>query len=422
MSTGADSLKTLAVMLLSLDQTAAFGLLSQSSHPQLGSQLPGFTTAATLARHRGAPSIQMSMQSQHEPGEGGAHVNSLKHRQVAQHLRAHSRRQLLIGLSSAAIAMPTLATAVLSKPNPVAASSASVASAVTAGASGTSAAAEASATTEFVSGLIAGAIQKTVKELVLHPFDTVKSRIQVSGGRRSVFDATIYDDVYSGIGPAVLSGAPAASVFFAVKDAVKQQATEQLGNIFGTLTAVGAANVPYWLVRNPTEVIKTRRQTGQISDANEATAELWREQGVGGFYRGYASNIAYAFPVDATKFVIFDAFKKEIKRQSGRKKLSPLESAVFGGIASAVAQSISTPLDVARTKIMNAPANEEADDVLKVLADVAAAEGVGGLYAGVAPKLVRAVVSGALQFSVLEEVKSSVNEALLGTLSQKGNR
>ena len=35
-----------------------------------------------------------------------------------------------------------------------------------------------SAGSEFYSGLLAGAVQKTVKELALHPLDTVKARLQ----------------------------------------------------------------------------------------------------------------------------------------------------------------------------------------------------------------------------------------------------
>jgi len=327
-----------------------------------------------------------------------------------------SRRQVLTGLSAAAVGGLQFANA---PTEPAVAASTAATGIVASGDGGA-----VSASTEFISGLIAGAVQSTVKQLVLYPFDTVKSRLQVSEGDRSLFDAALYKDAYSGIGPTLLSSAPTASLFFAVKDLVKQQVTEGLGNTLGTLTAVGAANVPYWLVRNPTEVIKTRRQTGQIDDPAKATVDLWQEQGPSGFYRGYASNLAYAFPVDAAKFVLYDSFKKELKQKNGGKKLSPIESAVFGGIATAVAQSVATPLDVARTRIMNADPSTPAgsDNVLQILADVAATEGVGGLFAGIAPKLARAVVSGALQFSVLEQVKDSVNEALLGALAAKASK
>ena len=271
------------------------------------------------------------------------------------------------------------------------------------------------ASTEFISGLVAGGAQKTIKELVLHPLDTIKCRLQIKSSRRSLVDKALYDGLYDGLAPALISGAPAASVFFAVKDAVKQQVKPAgLGKIPETVIAVAGANVPYWLLRNPTEVIKARRQAGQLTErTGEAVASLWEEKGLGGFYRGYASNYAYAFPVDATKFVIYGSVKEYVKQRNGGQKLTPLEAAVGGALASSAAQTISTPFDVARTRVMTAPSDEAVASFLPTIATVAREEGVGALYAGVVPKIARAVVSGGLQFSVLEGVKDAV-DALLG--------
>ena len=157
---------------------------------------------------------------------------------------------------------------------------------------------------------------------MLHPLDTIKCRLQIKSSRRSLVDKALYDGLYDGLAPALISGAPAASVFFAVKDAVKQQVKPAgLGKIPETVIAVAGANVPYWLLRNPTEVIKARRQAGQLTErTGEAVASLWEEKGLGGFYRGYASNYAYAFPVDATKFVIYGSVKEYVKEPSTLKK------------------------------------------------------------------------------------------------------
>ena len=273
-------------------------------------------------------------------------------------------------------------------------------------------AADASTSTEFLSGLIAGFAQKTIKEVTLHPLDTVKTRLQLTSTRRGLLDPALYKDVYSGLAPAVVSGAPAASVFFAIKDSVLQQLKPQLGNTGGTVAAVGCANLVYWLVRNPAEVIKVRRQSGGESDSAAAATALWREIGPGGFYRGYASNVAYAFPVDSSKFVLYSAIKDAWRQSKGGAKLSPLEAAVGGALATMAAQGVSTPLDVARTRIMTLPADQPAPGVLATLKAVADEDGLRGLYAGLAPKVARALVSGALQFSVLEGVKDAVDAAL----------
>ena len=210
-------------------------------------------------------------------------------------------------------------------------------------------------------------------------------------------------------------------MFFAVKDAAKQQLGPSLGaGTLTTLIAVASANVPYWVVRNPTEVIKARRQAGQVVDARLAAQELWSEVGVGGFYRGYASNISHT-PSLWTPLSL--SYTTPSSRSSGARKpdgskLTPLEAAVGGAFASSCAQAVSTPLDVVRTRIMTARPDVPASGVLDSLRSIAASEGVGALYAGVTPKVARAIVSGALQFSVLEGVKDAVNYAILGRAQQ----
>lgn len=116
-------------------------------------------------------------------------------------------------------------------------------------------AASPSAAAEFWSGLLAGAVQKTVKEIALHPLDTVKARLQIPGPRRDLITELLRAP-YAGLAPALASGAPAASIFFAVKDALQRQcAVAGIGDkTASTLIAVAGANAAYWAIKNPAEV------------------------------------------------------------------------------------------------------------------------------------------------------------------------
>ena len=40
-----------------------------------------------------------------------------------------------------------------------------------------------------------------------------------------------------------------------------------------------------------------------------AAAELWRADGLGGFYSSYGSNYAYSTPVDVIKFLLYEQVK-----------------------------------------------------------------------------------------------------------------
>ena len=74
---------------------------------------------------------------------------------------------------------------------------------------------------------------------------------------------------------------PAGAVFFAIKDFTRSVLREQtllpLPAWAVTCVAVGVAQPPYWLVRNPSEVVKTRQQArmeGYVIQDREGGAEV----------------------------------------------------------------------------------------------------------------------------------------------------
>lgn len=185
---------------------------------------------------------------------------------------------------------------------------------------------------EFLRGLVSGAVSRVSKEILLHPFDTVRARQQfktTSANNRETtkIDAKsgtpgLFSNLYAGLVPALVGGIPAGSVFFGVKDYVKavlksagNNPVPYLGPLSReeiTVISVAAANVFYWLIRSPAEEIKTRRQVGQQTDSLglEALTKLKEEyqrsgvRGVGDLlYGSYLSNFAYALPADIAKFV-----------------------------------------------------------------------------------------------------------------------
>ena len=232
---------------------------------------------------------------------------------------AISRRALLQSVPTAAAAATFAAaptSAALSPQRPPAVTRLTAAVAPSGGVTTLTAAAP-SAGVEFWSGLLAGAVQKTAKELLLHPLDTAKARLQVSSRRRALGE--LFEAPYAGLAPALISGAPAASAFFAVKDATKRGVEGlQLGKSETTLLAVVCANVAYWGIKNPSEILKVRRQAGVAGETLEAASALWRAEGLGGFYSSAGPNYAYSTPVDVTKFLLYEQIKTQARRPPAR--------------------------------------------------------------------------------------------------------
>jgi Mitochondrial carrier protein. len=282
---------------------------------------------------------------------------------------------------------------------------------------------------ESVSGFVSGAALTVTKTFVKYPLDTATVRLQMPNSKYSIMrPAELLDGSYRGIVLPLLSNIPGGGVFFAIKDATKSICKDAgMPKWMATSIAVGVANFPYWLIRNPSEVIKTRQQANiegyvtvsgdggdgktvsaldAIKFALNSTESDAGAGGLAGFYSGYWENIIYAYPADLLKFLSYEALS------GGRKNLSPLEGAAYGATATAIAQYFTTPLDVVRNRIMAgkdaSDENEANNDYLSRMIRIGKEEGVGGLFAGASPRVGKAFLSGAIQFATYEETKQSI--------------
>jgi len=274
------------------------------------------------------------------------------------------------------------------------------------------------------------------KVLVKHPLDTVTIRLQVAkrdtGGvpRREV----LFRGLYDGVGAPLLFAIPSGSIFFSVKDFAKSELKKRgFSKEFATVLGVFIAQFPYWLVRNPSELIKTRVQGAEVSENStkaginvwdETKAVITEEGGVLGLYKGYGENIAAAFPADAIKFYIYEACT------GGRPKNSvpPLEGAAWGALATAVAQAATTPFDVIRNRAMTETQQIQrvkiGDDTtghskqpflrryLDSLVEISTEEGIDALWTGILPRIAKALLSGAVQFGAYELSKGGMSNLL----------
>jgi solute carrier family 25 S-adenosylmethionine transporter 26 len=296
----------------------------------------------------------------------------------------------------------------------------------------------------------------------------------------------LFDNAYQGVSLPLLTNIPAGAVFFAVKDAVQAALSQSetvttrnpnVDRIWRTCCAVAVAQIPYWIVRNPSEVVKTRQQAKippydklnaidaywqvrqdrivelqQLGNTNanvSSSLPLWATIGGGGwdaYYTGYFENVLYAYPADVIKFVVYEQLSASILQQQQqqqqqqnnekwstqrKKKLSPIQGALAGATATAVAQFLTTPFDVVRNRIMAdtgptkqrqrpqsgemGTTNKNESNSVSVLssywnelATLAREEGWQGLFAGATPRVGKALLSGAIQFATYEETKQQV--------------
>mmetsp|Transcript_31614 Transcript_31614/g.51542 ORF Transcript_31614/g.51542 Transcript_31614/m.51542 type:complete len:416 (-) Transcript_31614:28-1275(-) len=282
---------------------------------------------------------------------------------------------------------------------------------------------------ESISGFVSGSAVSTVKTLVKYPLDTATVRLQMPNTLFTIKNLpALFTGSLDGITAPLVSNIPAGAIFFAVKDATKTALRESgLGLPKWVLTslAVGAALPPYWAIRNPSEVVKTRLQVGAEGYyENMSTADAFQLalssgnstfDGVSELYQGFSENILYGFPADIIKFVAYD----NLTGGKGKNGVSAVDGAMYGALSTAFAQLLTTPLDVVRNRIMAEVSNDEskdkADDLSYIdrFAKIAKEEGVAELFAGTTPRIAKAMLSGAIQFAAYEETKRKMSDFFL---------
>ncbi|KAI2492091.1 hypothetical protein MHU86_22458 [Fragilaria crotonensis] len=307
---------------------------------------------------------------------------------------------------------------------------------------------------ESISGFVAGGALTVTKTLVKYPLDTITVRLQMPSSRNARDGSNLFQDLYAGIWNPLIANIPGGAVFFAVKDAVKtflmQQPLIAMSKPWATCIAVFVANFPYWLIRNPSEVIKTKQQAAAVinkdvvSSNNKdttiptpSTLSAWQEafgteRQLAGLYVGYFENIVYAYPADVLKFLLYDLFVSmtttttttiliaSSSSAAASPTLSSLEGAALAGaLATATAQFITTPLDLVRNRVMtnmtstgddnNGENNKNSKSILEILLDIRKREGgVSAWFKGSIPRVGKAFLSGAIQFATYEEMKQQI--------------
>lgn len=134
------------------------------------------------------------------------------------------------------------------------------------------------------------------------------------------------------------------------------------------------------MIRVPVEIAKQRRQT--ISSRTSSISilmEAYRTEGIRrGLYRGYGSTVLREVPFAFIQFPIWEHLKANWTVNTGLE-LTPVAVAICGAVAGGIAAAITTPLDVAKTRIMLAERTQSTSlTITSVLRSIYKDRGVTG--------------------------------------------
>lgn len=239
---------------------------------------------------------------------------------------------------------------------------------------------------ESVAGFTAG----VVSTLVVHPFDVVKTRLQIEqtsqvsarGGSlrvirtiaqegRGIGANGVVKSFYRGLMPNMIGNSVSWALYFMwygnIKDLVRSArggSSRRLrssdyflaSGIAGILTAVFTN--PIWVIK--TRMLSTARHApGAYRSIAHGTFELYRSEGLRGFYRGLLPSL-FGVSHGAVQFMAYEQLKNQWagKRKGGKAGLTNSDYVLLSAVSKMFAGSITYPYQVVRARLQLYDARE----------------------------------------------------------------
>lgn len=254
-----------------------------------------------------------------------------------------------------------------------------------------------------------------------HPIELVKTRMQVSGGSlgstvSGVMEkqgiTAFWKGLPFGYGRELSYTSIKLGAYAPVRDmmgAGGPDASIGLKFLAGAITG-GLGSV----VGNPFDVMKTLAQTNTSNQPlGSLVSDMYKDQGIKGFYRGVEVNIMRACVLNATKMGCYDITKGYVCEATGWKRKDPKSTFASSLVAGLFMTITVAPWDMLRTKLMNQPTDAKLYDGFADCAAKTVKEGgVLSLWRGFVPIWARFAPQATLQLLSIE--------FLYGTFGYKG--
>lgn len=262
---------------------------------------------------------------------------------------------------------------------------------------------------------LAGGLACALSTSVMHPIDTIKTRVQASTLSFPEIIAKLPEvgvrGVYRGSVPAIIGQFSSHGLRTGIFEASKIV----LINVAPTLPDLQVQSIASFCstvlgtaVRIPCEVLKQRLQAGIFDNVGEAIICTWRQDGLKGFFRGTGATLCREVPFYVAGMGLYGESKKVVQKILGRE-LEPWETIAVGAISGGLAAVTTTPFDVMKTRMMTAPQGRPVSMSMVALS-ILRHEGPLGLFKGALPRFFWIAPLGAMNFAGYELMKNAISK------------
>jgi len=223
--------------------------------------------------------------------------------------------------------------------------------------------------------------------------------------------------LWSGLSPTLVLAIPATVVYFTMYEQLKVRLSTVMSSPSWTsLTAGGLARLIAVTAVSPLEMVRTKMQSQKmpVSAVKECLVGLVRTQGVRGLWNGYTATLLRDVPFSALYWPLYEQTKHVMStpQQTNRETFSV--HFLSGAFAGSVASTLTLPFDVIKTHkqiemgerdIMNVKPGSSGTN-LSIARSLVREQGVGALFSGLTPRLLKVAPACAIMISSYEMGKS----------------
>uniref|UniRef100_A0A3Q7G7C0 Protein MITOFERRINLIKE 1, chloroplastic n=1 Tax=Solanum lycopersicum TaxID=4081 RepID=A0A3Q7G7C0_SOLLC len=248
-------------------------------------------------------------------------------------------------------------------------------------------------------GAAGGGIAGAFTYVCLLPLDTIKTKLQTKGA----------SEIYSG----------------AIDAFVKTFQSKGILGFYSGISAVivgsTASSIVSSAIMVPKELITQRMQAGAKGRSWQVLMRILEKDGILGLYAGYSATLLRNLPAGVLSYSSFEYLKAAVLSNVKKERLEPFQSVCCGALAGAISASLTTPLDVVKTRLMTQVHSEAANKVGAVMVTGVSAtvrqilteEGWVGFTRGMGPRVLHSACFSALGYFAFETARLTILDQYL---------
>jgi len=266
---------------------------------------------------------------------------------------------------------------------------------------------------ESVHHFIAGAFAGTAEHCGMYPIDTIKTHIQATSTHQGLIEtgAKIYRErgimgFFRGMSAVVSSAAPSHAIYFVTYEGLKNKLG---GNVPGDHPLVFAfsgavSTILSDAILTPMDTIKQKRQLSfrEYPGTFACLRHVVRHEGFRALYAGYTTTIVMNVPYHSIYLNVYEFVSRRL-RDYNRGHFDPKLHILSGGIGGMAAAAITTPLDVAKTRLQTkSDTCQNYHGMIRTMKYIWRTEGGVGLTRGILPRMIFHSFSASILWTTYE--------------------